>query len=145
MKKDSDCHPGKPARARGLCNTCYARQFRPKYNKVRRNALKEWREKNPEQAYRMEANRHLKRKFGITFDVYEKMKDEQGGLCKLCKNPENTRNRGSREQRFAVDHCHLTNKIRGLLCFKCNTGLAWIESNPGIINGIIGYLRRTPE
>lgn len=70
------------------------------------------------------------------------MFEDQNGLCKLCRKPETTRVHKNKEQRLAVDHCHKTKNVRGLLCFKCNTALHLIEANPGILDVIANYLRR---
>lgn len=41
--------------------------------------------------------------------------DKHGDSCAICKKP------GSAfKKRLSVDHNHKTNKIRGLLCFRCN-------------------------
>ena len=51
--------------------------------------------------------------------------EQQQGLCALCKRPETTRRNKKDEgaERLAVDHCHDTGLVRGLLCFKCNTAI----------------------
>lgn len=46
---------------------------------------------------------------------------EQNGKCLICNQIMNLP---------CVDHCHITNKIRGLLCRLCNTKLGWFENNP---------------
>ena len=63
------------------------------------------------------------KRLGIDFDNerYDKMLQQQNGVCKLCGNqPE-------RRQRLAVDHSHTTGEIRGLLCYPCNISLGWYE------------------
>ena len=71
-------------------------------------------------------------KLGINLGDYERMLEDQGGVCKLCQNPESARYRG-RIKRLAVDHDHVTGQIRGLLCQSCNLKLravddfAWLE------------------
>lgn len=56
------------------------------------------------------------RKYGITQKDFVRMLKNQNGKCKICK----TDKPGGRGNTFAIDHCHKTNKIRGLLCVACN-------------------------
>lgn len=53
---------------------------------------------------------------GLTLTGYNKLLKEQGGVCWICARPPVHR-------RLHVDHNHKTGKIRGLLCWRCNTGL----------------------
>ena len=46
--------------------------------------------------------------------------DQQGG-CAICREQCGT------GRRLAVDHDHSNGRIRGLLCFRCNTSLARYE------------------
>lgn len=80
----------------------------------RRKQSREWDKKNRPARFRSE----IKHKFGITVEKYEKMLTIQNNSCAICgKSPEEN------GRRLAVDHCHITNIIRGLLCTKCNQGL----------------------
>lgn len=72
-------------------------------------------------------NWELKKLFGITLDDYKKLSEQQNHVCKICKNPEKN------NKRLAVDHCHDTGKIRGLLCFTCNMGIGYLKHNPELI------------
>lgn len=87
--------------------------------------LNEWqkqnRKKNPEQQYRYNRNARLK-KFGITEEDYERMLEEQLGLCKICKAEPDTR-----WKMLAIDHNHQSGNVRGLLCMSCNTTLGRVE------------------
>ena len=58
--------------------------------------------------------RELKRKRGrrIPDDVYDVLFALQGGVCAICKK--------KHHRRLHADHCHVTGKLRGLLCPKCN-------------------------
>ena len=72
--------------------------------------------------------------YGITPDDYDRLLMEQGGVCAVCKRPP------ADKQRLCVDHCHTTNKVRGLLCSKCNTGLGQFDESPGSLLSAIAYL-----
>src|ERR1700730_4434188 len=65
-----------------------------------------------------------KRRYGITFEQYEDMFAEQGGVCAACGKPEKKfSNKSKQITRLHVDHCHKTGRVRGLLCNDCNTAL----------------------
>ena len=88
-------------------------------------------------------NGHLKRKYGITLDEYNVMFEAQDGKCKICKGTVPNRNwKDGRQQRVTlfVDHCHATGKIRGLLCNKCNVGLAALNDDLDILRSAIDYI-----
>lgn len=104
--------------------------------KVRREYMRKWRELNREKHNQLaresrQRNKHkhvgkareymLKTKYGITGDDYEKMFLEQKGLCAICSTDKPAGNR------FHVDHCHQTGKVRRLLCSRCNGALGWFE------------------
>ena len=99
---------------------------------------KKWRLKNKDkiemkkEKYRLEVlkNRRtnhkryaLKKIYGITLEKYEQMFKEQEGKCAICGIHQDTLKRS-----LCVDHNHTTNKVRELLCKKCNTALAYYES-----------------
>ena len=77
----------------------------------------------------------LQHKFGITSSDYTRMWEDQGGVCKICKQPEPVKGRS-----LAVDHCHTTGKVRGLLCGLCNGGLGKFRDNPQLLKEAINYL-----
>lgn len=77
----------------------------------------------------------LKKKFGISVEEYNKMLFDQNGLCKICGCDGN-----SLGKRLAVDHCHKTGKIRGLLCHHCNLGLGNFSDSAAILTRATQYL-----
>lgn len=68
-------------------------------------------------------NIDLKRTYGITLEDYNRMLTEQDNKCKICGKT-NT----STKRTLAVDHCHETGQIRGLLCYGCNRALHSLET-----------------
>lgn len=71
---------------------------------------------------------------GMTYDLYEKMLNEQGGGCYLCGKEQ-------KYQRLHVDHCHSTGKVRRLLCNNCNNGIGKLGDNPELLIRAAEYLR----
>lgn len=78
----------------------------------------------------------LKKLYGLSVDEYEQMYAEANGKCQVCSTPEE-----ELSKRLAVDHCHQTGKIRGLLCSKCNTALGQLNDNLETISALYSYLK----
>lgn len=68
------------------------------------------------------------------------MLDEQGGKCLICGATESF---GS--HRLAVDHCHDTGLIRGLLCKACNVGIGNLRHDIHYLANAIKYLQDFEE
>lgn len=80
-----------------------------------------------------QALRHIERRYGLTIFQYNQMLATQGDVCAVChqKNTPAHRNGKSHERVLAVDHDHITGKIRGLLCHRCNYIVGTVESDLG--------------
>jgi hypothetical protein len=87
---------------------------------------------------------HLSVNFGISLQEYEALEAAQGGVCAICKKPEEALDsrRPGFKRKLAVDHCHTTGKIRGLLCGCCNTGIGQLKDSVEILENAITYLKR---
>ena len=80
---------------------------------------------------------------GKTQDWDDTILDRQEGVCAICGcAPSNKRNgrKSNGARRFHRDHDHLTNKLRGLLCLSCNTGLGRFGDNVAWLKNALGYL-----
>lgn len=84
-----------------------------------------------------EKARHLKRKYGITRDVYNKMLQDQEGKCAICLRDQETF-----KYELCVDHCHTTGKIRQLLCNSCNRMLGLKQEDPKAFLRAYEYLKK---
>ena len=102
------------------------------------NKYKKWKTKNRASYLKSTTNSALKIKYGIDLSDYEKLFKEQNGQCKICGATKPGR-KGIK--RFAVDHCHATNKIRGLLCMACNTAIGLLKENPNLFDAAKQYLK----
>ncbi len=86
-------------------------------------------------------NDMFKKQFGITLDDYDKMLESQKGLCAICGLKETFTMKG-RTHSLAVDHDHVTGKIRGLLCRACNQMLGLGKDKITTLEGAIQYLKK---
>lgn len=77
----------------------------------------------------------LKLKFNLTLEQYDKMFEQQNGICATCGQIDIT------GRRLAVDHDHKTGKVRGLLCANCNLLLGRLENAPGLFSKMVKYLK----
>ena len=99
----------------------------PKHNKDAWAAyMREYRKNNPSKMKAID----LKKRFGITLEIYNSMLNEQNGVCKICSEAEKSIDPRTKTVRhLAVDHCHTTGKIRGLLCSDCNTAVGLLKDS----------------
>jgi len=76
---------------------------------------------------------NLKKNYNLTVADYGVMLVSQNGVCAICGNPPSDRG-------LAVDHCHATNKVRGLLCFTCNVALGCLRDDLDLLASASSYL-----
>ena len=90
-------------------------------------------------APRKEQQRRRKtlRKYGITEEQYQEMWLKQNGTCLICKTTKGT---DERTGRLSVDHDHLTDKVRGLLCGRCNMAIGLLRDDPTLARRVADYL-----
>jgi len=84
---------------------------------------------------RANKRRRLSCVYGITIELYDRMVIGQKGLCRICGKPETLSGKS-----LAVDHCHKTGVIRGLLCAKCNKALGLLGEDPRRLRLAASYL-----
>jgi len=84
----------------------------------------------------------LKTKYNLTLDQYNKMLSDQNNCCKVCNIKFNI---NTKQLTPHVDHCHTTDKIRGLLCMKCNTSLGYLKEDTKIMQKLIEYIKEHNE
>lgn len=82
----------------------------------------------------------LKRTYGIDLAWYEVQHDKQGGKCAICDQLETAQIRG-KTLSLAVDHCHETGEIRGLLCRACNNAIGALRHDQRLLQKAIDYLQ----
>lgn len=114
------------------------RQRDREYHSLKRKDCPVYKEKrsqhyfeNKSEYQRIIKNSNLKRKYGITLNEYKQMVEKQAGRCTLCDRLSNS---------LHVDHCHKTNKIRGLLCGSCNRALGLFQDDPRVLEKAKEYV-----
>lgn len=98
-------------------------------------ANERWKDPDVQRAYQ---NARFRRHYGITVEEYDALFEQQGGLCARCKQEPQA------ALRLAVDHCHSTGRVRGLLCGPCNTYLGRLEANMHMLIDDMNYLSAQP-
>lgn len=81
---------------------------------------------------------HLRSKYGMSEEDYETLLANQDGVCAICKKDQ-------KQRRLAVDHCHTTGVVRGLLCDACNHGIGKFKDNPDLLIAAANYLKEANE
>ena len=152
MKKCTKCHTAKETSSfskrintkSGLsawckpCANAYSIAWYKSNPEKQREKKRLWRQNNPDKAkhqYRQDALKN----YGLSIEDWEVLFKNQNGLCAICEQPQAVCLNGELK-RLAVDHCHLTGKVRGLLCDNCNKGLGLFKDQPKLLNRASEYL-----
>jgi len=139
----SDCIP---------CNLAAKKARTALDPQANRDRVRRWQLENPER-YRAkqrsyaESGRkqiwdrksYLRRKYGMSIADYDRMFEEQNGVCAICGQPR------PEERTLHVDHDHATGAIRGLLCFRCNNALGDFRDEHELFQRAADYLDRDDE
>ena len=139
----SDCIP---------CNLAAKKARTALDPQANRDRVRRWQHQNPER-YRAkqrsyaesgqkqiwDRKSYLRRTYGITIADYDRMFEEQNGVCAICgeARPE--------ERTLHIDHDHETGVIRGLLCFRCNNALGDFREEYELFQRAADYLDRDEE
>ena len=128
------------------------RKRRENYGEVERKQHRAWRaanpgkcrdyerrarERHPEKVYKS----NLQYNYGMTLDEYNALAAKQNFCCGIC---DSEKSGSKRCDKLFVDHCHDTEKVRGLLCMKCNMALGVFQSLE-LLDNAISYLEEPFE
>lgn len=139
------------------CKLCH-RETASQARNIDRTKANEWARidrKNHPEKYRAQRKRRrlmhgskiveneILRRFKLSKEEYDEMVKEHNNLCAICFKEETRRSRTEGEIcRLAIDHCHRTNKVRGLLCHACNIMIGKAGDSIEILESAITYLRK---
>jgi len=82
----------------------------------------------------------IKWKFGLSKNDWLEILSAQRGLCLVCEVPLTTE-APRKETSACLDHDHRTNKVRGLLCARCNQGIGLLQDSSAIVLRAAEYLK----
>jgi len=80
-------------------------------------------------------DRELQKNYGISLAQRNQLLEEQGGGCAICGATEDLTGK-----ELAVDHCHRTEIVRGILCSLCNTGIGMLGDDSQSVEKDLKYL-----
>jgi hypothetical protein len=116
--KCSHCCKRKPLEGRGLCQACRDYRYRSSEQRL-----------------------HLRlRRYNLTPAQYQAILAEQAGCCAICQEQPVPPAPG-----LAIDHCHNSTRVRGLLCHKCNRALGLFGDDTVKLHAAIAYLEAHAE
>ena len=84
----------------------------------------------------------IKYKYGLSYEDYLNLLEKQNGICCGCKNPFYIDKDSLSIP--CIDHNHITGKVRGILCKRCNLALGYVNDNPKTLSNLIEYLSICP-
>lgn len=146
---EPDC--AEPVKSKGLCKKHYARLLKHGFTRFRNRTKPAKPCTHPGCENHLYANglcnqhylrkRRLLEKYGLTFEAYAAMLEAQAGVCAICLRDPGKQNAISlKVNDFCVDHSHVTNKVRGLLCDHCNRAIGLLGDDPAVLRSAASYL-----
>jgi len=104
---------------------------------------RKYRQEHKEKINDKQKKSHLKRRYGITFEQYNELLVQQGGVCAICLQPETSISPLSKVfKNLAIDHNHKNGEIRALLCSRCNTALGLFNDSALLLEAAKRYRLR---
>ena len=84
---------------------------------------------------------YFRTKYGLELEDIQQMWEERGGKCDLCECVKPApHHEGPAYHKLVIDHCHDTERIRGMLCYKCNTALGQLGDTAEAIDRVLNYV-----
>lgn len=122
--------PSTKDRLRNWCRNCFAEYDKKQYTTKPRpyfkgkSLVRYWPSSSLEEA----------------LEKFNSLLQSQNNVCAICSNSETLCQSGDIPRSLAVDHCHMTKIVRGILCDSCNKGLGAFKDDPILLNKAVAYL-----
>ena len=76
------------------------------------------------------------RRYGLSLADYRALQARQGNACAICRKV---------TRALCIDHCHVTGRVRGLLCRRCNSALGFYADDQRLLRAALAYLQATTK
>lgn len=113
------------------------KRYRTNNKEKFRAAGRRWVKNNPARRKTLDLNWRIRNIYKSTPEEVNKILLSQNNSCAICKTSFN-------EIKTCVDHCHKKEKIRGILCNKCNLGLGLFKDDPLLLKLAASYIESHP-
>jgi hypothetical protein len=77
-------------------------------------------------------DRERARRYGLSLADYRALQQRQGNACAICRKVTRV---------LCIDHCHITGRVRGLLCRRCNSALGFYADDQRLLRAALAYLQ----
>jgi hypothetical protein len=114
-------------------NPTYMEEYAATHVEENRARSMAWRKANPERAALNDRIKVLRKRYNLSLEEYDALLIAQDGHCAICPKVPT-------DQFLDVDHDHATERVRGLLCRRCNTAIGQFEDSPALLRAAAAYL-----
>lgn len=83
--------------------------------------------------------RNRAKRYGLTVDELDAMLEAQGHKCASCEDPLGD---GARQ---GIDHDHITGRVRGILCCRCNLAIGLLLDDMARMIGLLNYMHKAAK
>lgn len=149
------------SKGHGVCRLCHREganrrrnnnraEFNAKMENDRKNNPEKW-DKIYKKAYQNKREEHgdllslikVCEKRKIKLEKYFQMIEDQDNKCAICNKEETCidgRSVNKKPRRLSIDHCHVSGKVRGLLCHSCNTAIGKLKDDLELFKKAMDYI-----
>lgn len=128
------------------CSSCKEKKLLAEFHNYQQKNLE-----GPGRCKECTAKDWIRFRYKIEPEVFFGLAKQQNGRCAICLIDLEVSSESARMRRLsAIDHCHETGAVRGLLCRSCNTGIGFLGDSAKQLRAAAHYLdsfqsKRQPE
>lgn len=139
-------HAGMADGLLGICKACKRERLRAR-RASNKEGDRQYRRGYYHRTKAAAALHYIKYRYGLTPERYMARLAAAEYRCENpgCRTPIVAAGSGNRRDAANVDHDHGTGRVRGLLCWRCNTALGNVKDDTRRIFGLAEYLRRAVQ